>query len=93
MAITKEEVLAKIEIVGESKHIQYAKDIYVKEDGVTLSKTRWRRALQCGHLNPSDEFVDTDISEEPSEVQEVCNQQWTQAVKDAYKTLLLANKN
>jgi len=74
MAITKEEVISKIEVVGEYKAVQIATDTVIKEDGVELSRSRHR------HVVTSDQ----DISSEDAEVQAVCNAVWTQDVKDAW---------
>ena len=38
MAITKEVVQGKIEVVGEFKHIQVRTATVIKEDGVEISK-------------------------------------------------------
>jgi hypothetical protein len=48
--------------------------------------------LQCGTIDGSDNFVDTDISGEDADVQAICTAAWTQTVKDAYKAFLIANK-
>jgi hypothetical protein len=37
-------------------------------------------------------LVDTDISAEGADVQAICTAVWTQAVKDAYKALLISQK-
>jgi hypothetical protein len=74
MAITKETVIGKVEVVGEFKAVQVAMDTLIKEDGKVISQTRHRHVL-----NP-----DMDISNEPQEVQNICNTAWTQEVKDAW---------
>ena len=74
MAITKEEIIAKIEIVGDYKAVQIATDTVIKEDGVELSRSRHRKVVH----------PDQDITGEDAEVQAVCNAVWTQAVKDAW---------
>ena len=74
MAITKETQIAKIEVVGEHKHVQIATDTVIKEDGVELSRSRHRKVVH----------PDQDITGEDAEVQAVCNAVWTQDVKDAW---------
>ena len=74
MTITKEQVIAKIEIVGDYKAVQIATDTVIKEDGVELSRSRHRKVVH----------PDQDISSEDAEVQAVCNAVWTQAVRDAW---------
>lgn len=92
MAITKETLIAKIEVVGEYKAVQVATDTIIKEDGVEISRSRQRHALQCGTLNDSNELVDTDISGEDSEVQAVANSVWTDSIKSSWKAKLIADK-
>jgi len=74
MAITKETVIGKVEVVGEFKAVQVAMDTLVKEDGNLISQTRHRHVL----------MPDSDISNEPQEIQNICNAAWTQEVKDAW---------
>ena len=74
MTITKEQVIAKIEVVGIHKAVQIATDTVIKEDGVEISRNRHR------HVKHPHE----DITGEDAEVQAVCNAVWTQAVKDAW---------
>ena len=76
MALTKETIIAKIEVVGEYKAVQIATDTVIKEDGVELSRSRHRKVVH----------PDQDITGEDAEVQAVCNAVWTQAVRDAWLT-------
>tara|TARA_R100001198_G_C5190087_1_gene183110 strand:+ start:720 stop:971 length:252 start_codon:yes stop_codon:yes gene_type:complete len=75
MALTKEVIEDKIEVVGEYKEVQIRTATIVKEDGVELTRSFNRKVLQ----------PDADISKESSEVQGVCNAVWTDDVKKAYK--------
>tara|TARA_Y100000310_G_scaffold100844_1_gene98738 strand:+ start:700 stop:981 length:282 start_codon:yes stop_codon:yes gene_type:complete len=93
MAITKEVIIGKIEVVGAFKNVQVRTDTVIKEDGTELSRSFHRHALVCGTIDESDNFVDTDISGEDVEVQGVCNSVWTQAIKDAWKARLIADKS
>jgi len=74
MAITKETVIGKVEVVGTHKAVQVAMDTLIKEDGKVISQTRHRHVLH----------PDSDISNEPQEIQNICNTVWTQEVKDAW---------
>ena len=87
MALTKETIEDKIEIVGEYKSVQVRTATVVKEDGVELSRSFHRHALVCC-TKDGDTWSDTDISGESSEVQGVCNAVWTDAVKTAYKNYM-----
>ena len=90
MAITKESVIEKIEVVG-SWNVQVATDTVIKEDGTEISRSRHRHVLKpcSGSTKDSDDkwtHTDTDISAEASEVQAVANAIWTDTIKSAYKT-------
>ena len=78
MALTKETIEDKIEIVGEYKAVQVRTATVVKEDGVELSRSFHRHVIQ-----PTD-----DITNESTEVQAICNAVHTQAIKDAYQAHL-----
>ena len=93
MAITKTVAVETINAVGEYKAVHVATDTIIKEDGVELSRSRHRHVLNCGTIDDSNNFVATNISSEDSAVQAVCNAVWTQAVKDAWKAKLIADKS
>tara|TARA_Y100001963_G_C6466691_1_gene302656 strand:- start:55 stop:336 length:282 start_codon:yes stop_codon:yes gene_type:complete len=93
MAITKNISVENINAVGEYKAVHVATDTIIKEDGVELSRSRHRHVLNCGTIDDSNNFVATNISSEDSAVQAVCNAVWTQAVKDAWKAKLIADKS
>lgn len=72
--ITKEQLIDKIEIVGEFKFVQLREATILKEDGVELTRSFHRRFIA----------PNADISGETQEVQDICNIVHTQAIKDAY---------
>ena len=90
MAITKEIIEDKIEVVGDYKAIQVRKATVIKEDGVELSRSFHRHALECVNSvkNADDSWThtDTDVSSESTEVQGICAAVWTTAIKNAKKT-------
>ena len=91
MAITKEAVIEKIEVVGDYKAVQVATDTVIKEDGTEISRSRHRHVLQpCTSKKDGDTWThtDTDISSEATEVQAVANAVWTDTVKANYKTFV-----
>ena len=92
MALTERFENDKIEVVGTYKAVQVRRAEIIEKDGVEIARSFHRHALNCGTLNESDELVDTDISGEDADVQAICNAVWTDAVKDAYKAFLIANK-
>ena len=91
MAITKTTEIAKIEVVGEYKHIQVKTDTVIKEDSVEISRTAHRVAHTPGTVNEiSGAYEDTDLSSEDSEVQSIANLVWTDSVKNAWKSKITA---
>tara|TARA_Y100000591_G_C21206729_1_gene393491 strand:- start:182 stop:472 length:291 start_codon:yes stop_codon:yes gene_type:complete len=88
MAITKEIVEDKIEVVGDHKTIQIRTATVIKEDGKELTRSFHRKALECvssSYDGSSWTHTDTDISGESAEVQGICNAVWTTTVKNAKK--------
>jgi len=92
MALTETTEYDKIEIVTPYKHVQVRKANVIKKDGVEITRSYERYVLSAGTLDASDNFVDTDISAEPAEVQAVCNAVWTTDVKNSLKAKLIADK-
>jgi len=78
MAITKELIEDKIEVVGDYKTVQVRTATVIKEDGEELSRSFHRHVLQCTD----------DIINESDEVQAICNAVWTDEIKANYQTLL-----
>ena len=91
MAITKTLENDKIEVVRKW-NIQVRTASVIKEDGVELTRSFHRKALQPGVLDASDNLVETNISGEDADVQAICNAAWTTQVKADFKTYLIANK-
>jgi hypothetical protein len=92
MAITKTTEIGQMEVIGEYKKVQVRTDTVIKEDDTELSRTYHRHVLTPGSLNDSDALVNTNISGEDSAVQAVCNAVWIDAVKNAWKAKLIAEK-
>ena len=94
MAITKEIIEDKIEVVGDYRTIQIREAIVIKEDGVEISRSFHRNALNCVSSVQNDDdswtHTDTDVSGESTEVQGIANAVWTDEVKEAKK---LANES
>ena len=93
MALSESIEYDKIEIVGQYKSVQVRKATVIKKDDVELTRSFERYTLNPGMLDASDNLVETDISGEPSEVSAVCTAVWTDAVKAAWKTKLIADKS
>ena len=91
MALTKEVIYDKTEVLGEYKQVQCREATIVKEDGVELSRSFHRHVLEPSSCAKNEDgtftHTDTDISGEPTETQAICAAVWTDAVKTAWKTL------
>ena len=95
MAITKEIVEDKIEVVGDYKAIQIREATVLKEDGVELTRSFHRHALECVSSVKNDDdswtHTDTDVSGESTDVQGIASAVWTDAVKTAKQNANEAN--
>ena len=88
MAITKETVEDKIEIVGDYKSIQVRTATIIKADGVELTRSFHRKVLDCvtsSYDGSSWTHTDTDVSGESTDVQGIAATVWTTTVKNAKK--------
>ena len=74
MAITKELIQDKIEVVGDFKHIQVRTATVIKEDGKELSRSFHRHVVS----------PDSDSTNESDDVKAMVAQFHTDAVKKAY---------
>ena len=74
MALTKETVQDKIEVVGDFKHIQVRTATVIKEDGKELSRSFHRHVVS----------PDSDSTNESDDVKAMVAQFHTDAVKKAY---------
>ena len=75
MAITKETIQDKIEVVGDFRHIQVRTATVIKEDGKEISRSYHRHTVA----------PDADSSNESADVKAMVKQFHTNAVKKAYK--------
>ena len=82
MAITKEVIQDKIEVVGDFKHIQVRTATVIKEDGVEISRSFSRHVVA----------PDSDSSKESADVKAMVAQFHTDAVKKAYADHLKASQ-
>jgi len=92
MALTETQENDKIEVVNKW-NVQVRTATIIKKDGVELTRSFHRHALNPGTLDASDNLVATDISKEDADVQAICNAAWTSQVKTDFTAFLVANKN
>ena len=99
MALSESIEYDKIEIVGQYKQVQVRKATVIKKDGTELTRSFNRFVLDPGTLDESDNLVENTLTKEPDgvtdivdEVKAVCNAVWTDSVKAAWKTNLIAIK-
>ena len=91
MALTETTVEDKIEVVGDHKHVQVRTATVIARDGTEISRAFSRHVLSCS-TKSDDTWGDTDISDQSTEVQAICNAVWTDAVKTAYQTAMDAQE-
>ena len=91
MAITKETVVDKIEVL-EMGQVQVRTATKIMEDGNELNRSFHRHVLEPSIKN-GDTWEDTDISGEDAKVQAICNATWTDEVKTAYQEMIDAQTN
>ena len=92
MALSESIEYDKIEIIGQYKTVMVREATVIKKNGKELTRSYHRYILELGTLDASDNLVDTDISNQPAEVQAICNAVWTDSLKSSYKAFLIANK-
>ena len=99
MALSESIEYDKIEVVGQYKQVQVRKATVIKKDGTELTRSFNRFVLDPGTLDESDNLVDNPLTKEPDgvtdiadEVKAICNAVWTDSVKAAWKTNLIAIK-
>ena len=99
MALTESIEYDKIEVVGQFKSVQVRKATVIKKDGTEMARSFHRYTLDCGTLDASNNLVDNPLDKEadgvtaiPDQVKSICGIVWTDAVKSAYKALLIAQK-
>ena len=75
MALSESIEYDKIEVVGQYKAVQVRKATVIQKDGKELTRSFERYVLH----------PDSNIISEPNEIRAVCNEFWTQELKDAWK--------
>ena len=81
MALTEETIQDKIEIVGDYKMVQVRTAVVIKRDGTEISRSFHRHVV-------APDISATDLANESTEVQAICNAVHTEAIKTAYATHL-----
>ena len=99
MAITKEIIYDKKEIVGDYAILQIRKASVIKEDSKEISRSFERYTLNPGSLDASDNLVNNPLDKEPDgvtaipqEIKNICSVIWTTSIKNAWKAKLIADK-
>jgi len=93
MAITKEKIVDKVEVVGPYNCLQVRYAWVIKEDDKELTRSYEREALDCGKITGDDNtWVDTDVSAKDDKIKNIAGVVWTSTEKDALKDALIAAK-
>ena len=85
MALTEETVQDKIEIVGDYKMVQVRTAVVIKKDGTEISRSFSRHVV-------APDISATDLANESTEVQAICNAVHTEAIKTAYAAHLASQE-
>ena len=100
MALSESIEYDKIEVVGQYKAVQVRKATVIKKDDAEISRSFERFVLNPGTLDASENLVDNPLDKEPDgttaiadEVKAICTAAWTDAIKTAWKTKLIADKS
>ena len=93
MALTERCENDKIEVVGQYKAVQVRCATIIERDGVEVTRSFHRHVLHPGTLDENDALVDTDLSGENADVQAIATAAWTDAVKEAWRLKLVADKS
>ena len=80
MALTKETVVDKYEVVGDYKKLQIRNADVIKEDGTEISRVYSRRVL-----NPLNSVVSESV-----EIQQLTGILWTDEIKAAYSASVVS---
>jgi len=94
MAITKEIIVDKVEVVGQYNALQIKYKTRIKEDDKIISESASREAFDCGTVTGDDNtWVDTDVSAKDQKIKDIAGAVWTSTEKDALKAKLIADKS
>ena len=97
MALTKEVVEDRIEVVGDFADIQVRTATIIKEGDVEISRNFHRKVLRCVSSVKNDDgswtHTDTDVSSESTKVQGIASAVWDTAAKTAAKAVNEANSS
>jgi|TARA_R110000824_G_scaffold330483_1_gene517280 hypothetical protein len=94
MAITKEIIVDKVEVVGQYNALQIKYKTRIKEDDKIISESVSREAFDCGTITGDDNtWVDTDVSAKDQKIKDIAGAVWTSTEKDALKAKLIADKS
>ena len=93
MALTERCENDKIEVVGKYKAVQVRCVTIIERNGVEVTRSFHRHVLHPGTLDENDALVDTDLSGEDADVAAIATAAWTDAVKEAWRLKLVADKD
>jgi hypothetical protein len=90
MAITKEIIVDKLEIVGEYKKIHLREATVVSEDGIEIARNFHRKIISPSGSNT---VISASLATETLETKSVANVVWTDTIKGAYNAFLTGSSN
>lgn len=91
MSLIERQENDKIEIVGSFKLIQVRCANIIEKDGNEVARTFHRHVLTPGDLDENDNLVETDLTQEDIEVQQIANVVWTPEIKELWRQKLISD--
>ena len=89
MALTETVTQNRIQIIGPTRSVHIKYNVVVENDGEYVASNNKTVILNPGTLDENNDFVDTDLSAETTEIQSICAAVWTDEIKEAWKQELI----
>ena len=95
MSVTERTEKEEIEFVGPGpyKKIQVQYVLIEENDGVEVSRSTEYKIFDPGTLDDEDNLIQTDLSNEDVEIQELASIHWTDEVRESWKQKLITDKS
>jgi len=95
MPITERYEKEEVQFVGPGpyKRIQVRYSLIKENDGVELSRSTEYKIFDPGTLDVEDNLIETDLSNEDVEIQELASIHWTDEVRESWRQKLITDKS
>jgi len=95
MSVIERTEIEEIEFIGPGpyKRIQARYCLIKENDGVEESRSTEYKIFAPGTLDSEDNLIETDLSNEDVEIQELASIHWTDEVKESWRQKLITDKS